>query len=166
LEKSTEVSPDLYNFVGAILFLNISLLIFNMLPIYPLDGGQILRSLLWFVLGRARSLMVASIIGFIGAAGFISVALWIFRYDFGSRSGYNSMMIVLLSGFMLMSCLVGLRHARALKRLEGLPRRDGSVTSRLRGSAMLCFSQSREPAIVRCWASDIRMRSGRSTWAN
>ena len=42
------------------------LLIFNMLPIYPLDGGQILQSLLWFVLGRARSLMVTVVIGFIG----------------------------------------------------------------------------------------------------
>ena len=35
--------------------INWGLLIFNMLPIYPLDGGQILQSLLWFVLGRARA---------------------------------------------------------------------------------------------------------------
>ena len=53
-------------------YINFTLLIFNMLPIYPLDGGQILRSLLWFVFGRANSLMIASIIGFIGVAGLIS----------------------------------------------------------------------------------------------
>ena len=53
-----EVMPNAYAFVKAICIINWALLIFNMLPIYPLDGGQILQSLLWFMLGRARSLMV------------------------------------------------------------------------------------------------------------
>jgi hypothetical protein len=52
--------PDIYQLLRAVLWIDVSLLAFNMLPIYPLDGGQILRSLLWFVLGRARSLMVAT----------------------------------------------------------------------------------------------------------
>src|SRR5947199_5216580 len=60
-------APDAYGLLRALLFIDVGLLIFNMLPVYPLDGGQILRSLLWFVLGRARSLMVATIIGFVGA---------------------------------------------------------------------------------------------------
>jgi tetratricopeptide (TPR) repeat protein len=46
-----------------------------MLPIYPLDGGQILQALLWFLIGRARSLMVSGIIGLAGAAGLIGLAL-------------------------------------------------------------------------------------------
>lgn len=45
--------------------INLGLLIFNMLPIYPLDGGQILQAILWFFIGRARSLRVAAIIGLI-----------------------------------------------------------------------------------------------------
>src|SRR3954453_20847997 len=43
------VDPDLMHFLLALASINIGLLLFNMLPIYPLDGGQILRSLLWFV---------------------------------------------------------------------------------------------------------------------
>lgn len=47
--------------------INLTLLIFNMLPIYPLDGGQILQALLWFRMGRARSLKVVSTLGLIVA---------------------------------------------------------------------------------------------------
>src|SRR5260370_34612383 len=55
--------PDLRPLIHAVFYIDVGLLIFNILPIYPLDGGQILRALLWFVLGRARSLMVATILG-------------------------------------------------------------------------------------------------------
>src|SRR5712664_3547521 len=69
--------PNAFLLLRSVCLINLGLLIFNMLPIYPLDGGQILRSLLWFVLGRARSLMVATIIGFVGVAALIMVALWL-----------------------------------------------------------------------------------------
>src|SRR6516165_4907924 len=72
---SADAASNSYRFVVAIWKLNLALLIFNLLPIYPLDGGQILRSLLWFVIGRARSLMVATVIGFLGIAGLIGLAL-------------------------------------------------------------------------------------------
>src|SRR5438105_890241 len=49
--------------------MNLGLLAFNLVPIYPLDGGQILHALLWFVMGRARSLAVCSVLGLVGAVG-------------------------------------------------------------------------------------------------
>jgi len=106
--------PDVYQLVRAISFINLGLLIFNILPVYPLDGGQILRSLLWFVLGRARSLMVAAIIGLIGVVGFIGLAVW--RQDV--RLGAIAL-------FMVMSCWGGLKQAQALSQFAKLPRRDG-----------------------------------------
>ena len=106
--------PDVYQLVRAISFINLGLLIFNILPVYPLDGGQILRSLLWFVLGRARSLMVAAIIGLIGVVGFIGLAVW--RQD---------VWLGAIALFMLMSCWGGLKQAQALSQFAKLPRRDG-----------------------------------------
>src|SRR5947199_2450474 len=38
-----ESMPNLYQFVQAVCIVNLVLLVFNLLPIYPLDGGQILR---------------------------------------------------------------------------------------------------------------------------
>ncbi len=67
--------PDFMRFLHSILVINLGLLLFNLLPIYPLDGGQILQALLWFVIGHARSLMVAGIMGFVVAAGVVVLAL-------------------------------------------------------------------------------------------
>ena len=109
-----QAMPDLYRLVRSLLLIDIVLLVFNMLPIYPLDGGQILRSLLWFVIGRARSLMVATSIGFVGVAGFIGLAVW-----------RHSIWYAAIAFFMLMNCWGGLQHARGLLQLGKLPRRDG-----------------------------------------
>ena len=53
-----QVMPDAYHFIRTVFLINTVLLVFNLLPVYPLDGGQILQSLLWFIFGRARSLMI------------------------------------------------------------------------------------------------------------
>ncbi len=105
-------ASDLRSLLDSIFVINLGLLIFNILPIYPLDGGQILRSLLWFVLGPARSLMAAAVIGLLGALGFI---FWAIRAQ--------SVWIAAISVFVLMNCWGGLQHARALSRFAELPRR-------------------------------------------
>src|SRR6185436_17984782 len=39
--------PDVFSLFRALFVMNAVILVFNLLPVYPLDGGQILRSLLW-----------------------------------------------------------------------------------------------------------------------
>jgi Zn-dependent protease len=104
--------PGFYEFVSFLWYINLGLLGFNLLPIYPLDGGQILRALLWFLVGPARSLMIASTIGL------ITVALLLL---FAIRSPWLGVFAL----FALMQCWSGLRQARLMARVEAAPRRVG-----------------------------------------
>lgn len=106
--------PNAYSLIRSVNLINLGLLIFNLVPIYPLDGGQILRSLLWFVFGRGRSLMVATVLGFVGVAGLIYLALRIQSVWFG-----------ILAVFILLNCWRGLRHAQSLLRIANSPRNPG-----------------------------------------
>jgi hypothetical protein len=106
--------PDAYALVHNIWTINIVVLVFNMMPIYPLDGGQILRSLLWFPFGRANSLLAASLIGFLGVVGVIGLAIW-----------QQSLWLGLIAAFILMNCWNGFKQARALAKLAKIPRRQG-----------------------------------------
>src|SRR6266702_772191 len=136
-----EAMPNAQRFLLAVQFINLGLLIFNLLPIYPLDGGQILRSLLWFVVGRARSLMAVTFIGFAGVVGLIALAAWM-------RSSW----FAILSVFILMNCWKGLQQARALSRLAKLPRHMGLAcpccrTAPPKGAFWLC-GQCRKPFVI------------------
>ena len=67
----TQLPEDQYaglrQYAELVTSINLVLLIFNILPIYPLDGGQILQSILWFFMSRSRSLRIAATIGVIMA---------------------------------------------------------------------------------------------------
>ncbi len=111
---STLGRADAATFLGAVSVINLSLLAFNMLPVYPLDGGQILRSLLWYPIGRGRSLQVATIIGFIGIAAGAAFAIYTRQFWLG-----------LIAAFMFMNCRQGWQQAKVLNQLAALPRSAG-----------------------------------------
>lgn len=71
-----DVSADPHRALVELWVINLFLLLFNLLPFYPLDGGQIVRALLWFKIGPSRSLRVAAVIGVAGAALLASFAIW------------------------------------------------------------------------------------------
>lgn len=104
-------SNDLVKFLDQVFWLNVGILIFNLLPIYPLDGGKIVWSLLWFLMGRGPALRVAGVIGLIGAAGFVGLAIYL-----------QSVWIGVLAVFGLMQSWSGLKTARAMDQIDSIPR--------------------------------------------
>jgi len=77
-------------------FINAVLLGFNLLPVFPLDGGQIVRGLLWFPFGEIRSLQISSVIGLVGGAilgivGLMAGSVWwaVLAFFLLSRAWYG-----------------------------------------------------------------------------
>ncbi len=129
---------DAYDLIVSISRINLGLLIFNMLPVYPLDGGQILRALLWFGLGPTRSLLVASGIGFLGAAGLGVFAFYI-----------HSVWVGIMAFFVFLQCQRGWMQAQAVAKIARLPRRTGLAcpschAAPAQGEIWLC-AQCRKP---------------------
>jgi Zn-dependent protease len=104
--------PDVYALVRDLAFVNQVILVFNLLPIYPLDGGQILRSLLWFPLGRVWSLKIASGLGVLGSAA-------VAAYAFLERSIW----LGVLAFFLFSQASAGWQSARVLAEEEEQDRR-------------------------------------------
>jgi Zn-dependent protease len=102
------LSPDLLRLVYNIWRINLGLLIFNLLPVFPLDGGQIVRALLWFKLGPIRSLKIAGMLGVIGSILLGGLALFL-----GGVSG-GSLWLVLIAFFLLSQAMAAIQRANAI----------------------------------------------------
>lgn len=103
-------SFDWYLLIQNIWWINLLLLIFNLLPVYPLDGGQIFRSLLWFPLGEIRSLQIASVLGLVGAVLLAALALYL--------QVMQPIWVGIMAIFLISQAFTGWRYAQALVREE------------------------------------------------
>lgn len=108
---SQAMDPHVHGFVGvwgAFAAINLALAVFNLLPSFPMDGGRLLRSVLWTKVGHSRATALASGAGrsfgaLIAAGGGLAmvpavarssigtglymVALGVFLFRAASRSG-------------------------------------------------------------------------------
>jgi Zn-dependent protease/CBS domain-containing protein len=79
-------------------YINFALAIFNLVPGYPLDGGRVLRAIIWWNTGDAdRSTQMAARVGQVVA--FVFIALGIFQYFGGA--GIGGLWIAFIGWFLL-----------------------------------------------------------------
>ena len=97
--------------------INIALAIFNMIPGFPLDGGRVLRAIVWWITGDAnRSTRIASRVGQLVAFGFILLGIW----RFFSGAGFGGLWIAFIGWFLLDAARASGAQVEITERLTGL----------------------------------------------
>lgn len=71
--------------------INLLLLCFNLLPVFPLDGGQLFRSIVWPFVGLQRATVLAAQLGIVGA---IFLGVW------GATEGHFMLIAIAIFGGM------------------------------------------------------------------
>jgi len=98
-------------------FINIALAIFNMIPGFPLDGGRVLRAVVWWITGDAnRSTRIASRVGQVVALGFIMLGI----LRFFSGAGFGGLWIAFIGWFLLDAARASGAQVEITERLTGL----------------------------------------------
>ena len=78
--------------------INIGLAVFNMVPGFPLDGGRVLRGLIWWITGDAkRATTIAARVGQVIA--FLMIVYGVMQ--FFSGSGFNGLWLAFIGWFLL-----------------------------------------------------------------
>lgn len=88
------------DFVMSLVWVNVALTLFNLIPAFPMDGGRVLRSLLAFKLSYVLATQIAARIGQLLAVGFIALGFF-----------YNPFLMV-IGVFVLLGAAQELRSAR------------------------------------------------------
>lgn len=105
-------------------YINIMLAVFNMIPGYPLDGGRVLRAIIWGITRNAdRSTQLASRVG--QTVAFIFILLGVYRFFVGANFG--GLWIAFIGWFLLdaarssyaqVAIMTGLRGRRVTDIME------------------------------------------------
>lgn len=104
--------------LGQLAYANLSLLAFNLLPVFPLDGGRVLRALLASRLGHSRGTEIAAVIGRMAAIIFGLIGL---------AAGHFILVLIAVFIFLAAGTEAGLAQLRQIT--FGVPARDIMITA-------------------------------------
>jgi Zn-dependent protease len=100
--ESSAVHEWLVTACWVMMTINKYLLLFNLIPAFPMDGGRILQEVLWMIVGYGRSLMVAGMIGTVAGVGFVTLGLglWdivipVVDFPLGQKGAVNVILAVI-----------------------------------------------------------------------
>jgi Zn-dependent protease/predicted transcriptional regulator len=105
--------------------INIGLALFNMIPGFPLDGGRVLRGLIWWITGNAkRATTIAARVGQVIA--FMMIVYGVMQ--FFSGAGFNGLWLAFIGWFLLSASRESYAQMAITEGLRGL--RVADVMSR------------------------------------
>jgi Zn-dependent protease/predicted transcriptional regulator len=114
--------PAMLMWLGVI---NIGLAIFNMIPGFPLDGGRVLRGIVWWITGNAvRATRIAARVGQVIA--FVMILYGLLQFFRGA--GFNGLWMAFIGWFLLSASRESYAQMVITEGLRGL--RVGDVMSR------------------------------------
>lgn len=98
-------------------YVNLGLAIFNLIPGFPMDGGRVLRSIVWWISGNAaKATRVASISGQVIAIGFIILGL----VQFFNGAGFGGLWLAFIGWFLLSAAKATFFHSELKEKLKGV----------------------------------------------
>lgn len=102
-------------------YINIVLAIFNMIPGYPLDGGRVLRSIIWAITGNAdKATRAAARTG--QAVAIVLIAYGLVRFFL--RSDVGGLWVALIGWFLVSAANSSYLQVKLSARLRGVHVRD------------------------------------------
>jgi Zn-dependent protease/CBS domain-containing protein len=130
-------------------YINFMLAAFNMIPGFPLDGGRVLRAVVWGATGNAdRATRIAARIGQGVALLFIMLGVW----QFFSGAGIGSLWMALIGWFLFDAAGATYFQMETIATLKGLRVRDIMADDCLRLDARTS---------LQAFADDYLLRTGR-----
>jgi Zn-dependent protease/predicted transcriptional regulator len=116
LAALTHLNPAIDGVLAWLGYINLLLLVFNLLPALPLDGGRILRSALWHIKGdHAPATRIAAVVGIgIGALMITLGTVTVFM-----ASGFSGVWLAFIGWFILSAARAELRLVSLQGALEG-----------------------------------------------
>lgn len=96
--RSTEPRTTVTGVLVWLGYINVVLAVFNMIPGFPLDGGRVLRSIVWAISKNAdRSTCIAALVGQLVALLFILDGIW----RFFAGAGLGGLWIAFIGWFLM-----------------------------------------------------------------
>jgi Zn-dependent protease/predicted transcriptional regulator len=98
-------------------YINIGLALFNMIPGFPLDGGRVLRAVIWWITGNGvRATRIATVMGQFIAFGFIILGL----ISFFRGAGFDGLWTAFIGSFLLQAARSSYAQLETSERLRGV----------------------------------------------
>lgn len=126
-ELTLPISDEMAGVFHRLAAINLALGVFNLLPAFPLDGGRVLRSVLWKFSGSLRKATRRA--GRVGQYfGYVMIMMGVL-IAFGTGNLLNGLWIAFIGWFLTNAAEASIRQVEMQRALEGLTAKDIMISN-------------------------------------